>query len=105
MLDPATVIISAGLQVASQGGSNGVTELTLSADGKLTIRVPRGKNEKAFVYETSSDGATFSKAASSSLTKITINNLIAASTIYVRYYAISKIGESAVSQAKSVIVL
>lgn len=106
-LDAATIITSAGMQVATQSGSNGVTELTLEAlgNGKLQVRIPRGADEKAFVYEISTDGTTFTKATSSSLTKITISNLQAASTVYIRYYAISKNGEGATSQAKSVIVL
>ncbi len=107
-LDPPTMITSAGMQVSTTGGANnGVTELTLSADGngKITIRIPRGKDEKAFVFETSTDGIGFSKATSSSLTKVSIAGLTAATTVYVRYYAISKTGEGAVSQAKSVIVL
>ncbi len=106
-LDPATMIVSAGMQVATQGGANGVTELTLEAlgNGKLQVRIPRGTDEKAFVYEISADGATFNKATSSSLTKITISNLQPASTIYIRYYAIGKNGEGAISQVKNVIVV
>ena len=106
-VDPATVITSAGMQVIANGGSNAVTELALEAagNGTVIVRVPRSPDEKAFVFEKSLDGITYTKAISSSLTKISITGLQPASTLYVRYYAISKNGESATSQAKSIIVL
>lgn len=107
-VDPATTITSAGLQVVPNGGFNGVSELTLAAagNGTVTVRIPRGQDEKAFVFEKSTDGgASFSKAASSSLTKISIGGLQPASTVHVRYYAIGKNGEGAMSQAKYIIVL
>lgn len=104
---PETIITSAAMQVTVNGGSNAVSELTLQAagNGSVVVRVPRGKDEKAFVFEKSSDGVAYSKVTSSSLTKITINGLQTASTVYVRYYAISKNGEGEMSAAKSVIVL
>lgn len=69
------------------------------------MRVPRVATEKAFVYEVSPDGVTYTKFTSSSLTKVTITGQQPGSTIYVRYYAISKNGEGAISQPKSVIVI
>jgi hypothetical protein len=106
-LDPATVIVSAGMQVAVVGGGSTVTELTLetSGNGKITVRVPRASTDKAFAFETSLDGSTFTKATSSSLSKVTIGTWAPATTVYIRYYGIGKTGETAVSQAKSIIVL
>lgn len=105
-LDAATIITSAGMQVAVTGGANAVTELTLEAigNGTITVKVPRGKDEKAFIFELSTDGTSFTKIICSALTKVNIANLTPASTVYIRYSAISKTGEGAISQAKSVIV-
>lgn len=104
--DPATVIISAGMQVAVAGGLSGVSDLTLDAmgNGTVQIRVPRLQDEKAFVFETSADGITWAEATSSSLTKTSIKNLTPGSTLYVRYCAIGKAGKGTVSQSKTVIV-
>lgn len=106
--DAETVIVSAGMQVAVNGGANGVAELTIDAlgNGVMQVRVPRQSGEKAFVYEYSNDGATtWNDLTSSSLTKVTLANQTPGATIYVRYYSISKTGKSAYSQAKSAIVL
>ena len=105
--DAATVIVAAGMQVAVSGGANGVSTLTLDAmgNGTLQVRVPRKTGEKAFVYEYSADGTTWVELTSSSLTKVSLANQTPASTIYVRYYGISKTGKSAYSQSKSAIVL
>lgn len=105
--DPSGVILSANLQVAINGGGSGVTELTLEAigSGSILIKIPRATDEKAFIYEVSTDGTNFSKVRASTLTKVTIGGYTPASTIYVRYYAINKIGETPVSQVKSIIVL
>lgn len=106
--DPATVITAAGMQVATTGGGNGVTELTLDAvgNGKLQVRVPRQTSEKAFLFEYSNDGGTtWNELTSSSLTKVTLANQTPGATIFVRYCAISKTGKSTFSQAKSAIVL
>src|ERR1700741_3023868 len=67
--DPATVIVSAGMQVAENGGANLVTELTLEAggEGKVTIKVPRGRDEKAFIFEMSSNGTDFVKFSSTTV--------------------------------------
>jgi hypothetical protein len=60
-IDPTTVISSAGMQVAINGGPNAVTELTLDAlgNGTLQVRIPRLTDEKAFVFESSTDGTTW----------------------------------------------
>ena len=103
----SSIITSAGMQIASSGGKNAVTELTLDAigNGKLQIRVPRQTNEKAFVFESSADGVTWVEFASNSLTKITLPNQTPGSTVFIRFSAISKTGKSAYSQAKSAIIL
>ena len=103
----SSIITSAGMQIASSGGKNAVTDLTLEAigNGKLQIRVPRQTNEKAFVFESSTDGVTWVEFASNSLTKITLPNQTPGSTVFIRFSAISKTGKSAYSQAKSAIIL
>jgi hypothetical protein len=105
--DPSTIIIAAGLQVIPYGGANGVTELTLetAGNGVVQVRMPRLVGEKAFVIETSTDNLTWAETTMSSLTKLKISNLIPATTLYVRYYAISKIGKGATSQVKTIIVV
>jgi hypothetical protein len=104
--DPASIITSAGMQVAPFGGTNAVTELTLDAlgNGTINIRVPRAIGEKAFIIEKSVDGNTWVEAITSSLTKIKLTGLTPSTTVYIRYYAISKTGKTAASQAKTVIV-
>ncbi len=106
-VNPGMVITSAGMQVAVVGGSSGVTELTLDAigNGKLQVRVPRGTDEKAFMYEYSTDNTTWQELTASSLTKVTLSNQTPGSTIYVRYYGISKNGKNAYSQAKSLMII
>ena len=107
-IDPATIIISAGMQVATTGGANAVSELTLDAlgSGKLQVRVPRQLNEKAFVYEYSTDGGTtWLDLIASSLSKVTLTNQTPGTTIFIRYLAISKTGKSAYSQSKSAIIV
>jgi hypothetical protein len=106
-LDPEAVILSAGMQVAINGGANAVAELTLDAGGggTVVIRVPRGPEEKAFVFEISNDGVSYSRLRSSTLTKVTISGYTAGSTIYIRYFAITKNGDGVVSAAKSVMVV
>ena len=106
-VDPTSMITSAGLQIAVSGGASGVSELTLetAGNGGVVIKVPRGPDEKAFVFEVSTDGTSFTKVKSSSLTKVTISPYTPGNTIYVRYYAITKVGETAISQVKSIIVL
>jgi molybdopterin-binding protein len=101
------IITSAGMQIASTGGNSAVSELTLEAigNGKLQIRVPRQTGEKAFVFESSTDGVTWVEFASNSLTKITLSNQTPGSTVYIRFAAISKTGKGALSQSKSAIVL
>ena len=105
--DPATVITSAGMQIAGVGGSVAVSELTLDAmgNGSVIIKVPRNNNEKAYVYEMSTDNTTFTKITSTSLAKISITGQVPGSTVYVRYYSIGKEGESAMSQPKSIMVI
>lgn len=102
-----SIITSAGMQVAASGGANAITELNVTAlgNGKMQIRIPRQTGEKAFVFESSADGTTWVEFASSTETKIRLDNQTPASTVYVRYYAINKTGKSAYSQAKSAIVL
>ncbi len=105
---PNAVITAAGLQVAVNGGNNGVTELTLNAigNGKLQVSVPRQTSEKAFVYEYSTDGGTtWLELTSSSLSKVTLSNQTPGSNISVRYYSISKTGKGAYSQTKSAIIV
>ena len=82
--DPATLIASAGMQVAVNGGLNAVTELTLDTlgNGTIQMRVPRLANEKAFVFETSADGIAWAEGTSSSLTKASIKNLTPGTTIF-----------------------
>ncbi len=103
----STIITAAGLQVAAVGGANGVTSLTIDllGNGSIQVRVPRQANEKAFVYEYSADGTAWLELTSSSLTKVTLSNQTPGSTVFVRYYSISKTGKSAYSQVKSTIVL
>ncbi len=105
---PNAIITAAGLQIAVNGGNNGVTELTLNAigNGKLQVSVPRQANEKAFVYEYSTDGGTtWLELISSSLSKVTLTNQTPGSNISVRYYSISKTGKSAYSQVKTAIIV
>ncbi len=103
----ASIITSAGMQVATLGGSNAVSELTLEAlgNGKIKIRVPRQTGEKAFIFESSTDNITWTEVLFSSNTTITLSSQIPVSTIYIRYSAISKTGKGASSQSKSVVVL
>jgi hypothetical protein len=103
----ASIITSAGMQVATLGGSNAVSELTLEAlgNGKIKIRIPRQTGEKAFIFESSSDNITWTDVLFSSATTVTLPNLTPVSTIYIRYSAISKTGKGASSQSKSVVVL
>ena len=105
---PSAIITAAGLQVAVNGGNNGITELTLNAlgNGQLQVRVPRQASEKAFTYEYSTDGGTtWLELITSSLSKVSLTNQTPSATIYVRYLSISKTGKSAYSQVKSIIVL
>ena len=105
---PNAIITAAGLQVAVNGGNNGVTDLTLNAigNGKLQVTVPRQASEKAFVYEYSTDGGnTWLELISSSLSKVTLSNQTPGSNISVRYYSISKTGKGAYSQTKSAIIV
>jgi hypothetical protein len=104
---PETIITSAGLSVSGTNGPGGITDLTLESNGngKVTVRVPRSTAEKAFVYEQSTDGETFTKVIISSLSKISITGHTPGSTLYVRYCPVTKDGESAMSQAKSIIVI
>jgi hypothetical protein len=103
----ASIITSAGLQVAIPGGANGVSELTLEAigNGKIKIRMPRQTGEKAFIIESSADGITWAEVLYTSNTSVTLANQTPVSTIYVRYSSISKTGKGAYSQAKTVVVL
>ncbi len=103
----ASIITSAGLQVAIPGGANGVSELTLEAtgNGKVKIRMPRQTGEKAFIIESSSDGVIWAEVLYTSNTSVTLANQTPVSTIYVRYSSISKTGKGAYSQAKTVVVL
>ena len=104
---PNAVITAAGLQVSVNGGNNGVSELTLNAigNGKLQVSVPRQTGEKAFTFESSTDGTTWVEFASSTVTKVTLAGQTPGSTIYIRYYAINKTGKTAYSQSKSAIVI
>lgn len=106
-VDPTTIIISAGMQVAINGGQNAVTELTLDAtgNGTLQVRVPRLSDEKAFVFESSTDGTTWLEFASSTITKAELKQQTPGALIYVRYLAISKTGKSAYSNIKNAIVV
>jgi hypothetical protein len=103
----ASIITSAGMQVATLGGSNAVSELTLEAlgNGKIKIRIPRQTGEKAFIFESSTDNITWTEVLFSSTTTVTLSNQTPVSTIYIRYSAISKTGKGASSQSKSVVVL
>jgi hypothetical protein len=103
----ASIITSAGMQVATLGGSNAVSELTLEAlgNGKIKIRIPRQTGEKAFIFESSTDNITWTEVLFSSTTTVTLSNQTPVTTIYIRYSAISKTGKGASSQSKSVVVL
>ena len=103
----ASIITSAGMQVATAGGNNAISELTLTAagNGKVQLNVPRQTGEKAFVFESSTDGTTWVECASSTTTKVTISNLTPSTTVYFRYYAINKTGKTQTSQTKNTIVL
>ncbi|MCD6066183.1 MAG: hypothetical protein K0S33_1009 [Bacteroidetes bacterium] len=105
--NPETIITAAGFTVSQSGGASPVTELTLTATGnsEVVVKVPRHTDEKAFVYEKSTDGETFTKVIATSLSSISITGHAPGSTIYVRYYAIGKNGESPVSAIKSVMVI
>ena len=102
-----SIITSAGMQVATLGGSNAVSELTLEAlgNGKIKIRIPRQTGEKAFIFESSTDTITWTEVLFSSATTVTLSNQTPVTTIYIRYSAISKTGKGASSQSKSVVVL
>ncbi len=102
-----SIITSAGMQVATLGGSNAVSELTLEAlsNGKIKIRIPRQTGEKAFIFESSTDNITWVEVLFTSNTTITLSNQTPVTTVYIRYSAIGKTGKGAVSQAKSVVVL
>ena len=50
-------------------------------------------------------GATFLRVRSSTLTKVTISGYTPGSTIYVRYHAIDKVGETALSGVKGTLGL
>jgi hypothetical protein len=104
---PNAIITAAGLQVSVNGGFNGVSELTLNAigNGKLQVSIPRQTGEKAFTFESSTDGITWAEFASSTVTKVTLSSQTPGSTVYVRYYAISKTGKGAYSQVKSAIIV
>ena len=103
----ASIITSAGMQVAASGGTNAITELTVTAlgNGKMQIRVPRQPGEKAFIFESSADGTTWVEFAVGTETKVSLDNQTPGSTVYIRYYAINKTGKSAYSQSKSAIAL
>ena len=105
--DPATIITSAGMQVAVNGGQNAVNELTLDAigGGTLQIRIPRLTDEKAFVFESSTDGTSWTEAIVTTLTKTELKSLAPGSTVYIRYYAISKTGKSVYSTVKNAIII
>ena len=102
-----SIITSAGMQVATLGGSNAVSELTLEAsgNGKIKIRIPRQAGEKAFIFESSTDNITWVEVLFSSNTTVTLSNQTPVTTLYIRYSAISKTGKGAYSQAKTVVVL
>ena len=102
-----SIITSAGMQVATLGGSNAVSELTLEAigNGKIKIRIPRQTGEKAFIFESSTDNITWVEVLFSSVTTVTLSNQTPVATLYIRYSAISKTGKSISSQIKSVVVL
>lgn len=106
-VDPITIIASAGMQVAINGGQNAVTELTLDAtgNGTLQVRVPRLTDEKAFVFESSTDGTTWLEFASSTLTKAELKQQAPGTLVYIRYLAINKTGKSAYSTIKNAIVV
>ena len=106
-IDPTTIITSAGMQVAINGGPNAVTELTLDAmgSGTLQVRVPRLTDEKAFVFEWSADGTTWNEFSSSTVTKAELKNQTPGSNVYIRYFAISKTGKSIYSTVKNAIIV
>jgi hypothetical protein len=106
-LQPSAIITAAGLQVSVNGGNNGVSELTLNAigNGKLQVSVPRQTSEKAFTFESSTDGTTWVEFASSTVTKVTLANQTPGATVYIRYYAINKTGKTAYSQSKFAIII
>ena len=103
---PETIITSAGMQIAINGGQNAVTELTLDAlgNGSLQVRVPRLTDEKAYLFESSTDGTTWTEFAASSLTKVELKNQTPGANIYIRFLSINKTGKSAYSQTKNTIV-
>lgn len=103
----ASIITSAGMQVATLSGQSGVTDLTLEAvgNGKIKIRIPRQASEKAFIFESSVDNITWTEVLFSSNTTVTLSNQTPVTTLYIRYSAISKTGKGAYSQAKTVVVL
>ena len=106
-VNPGSFIAAAGMQVAVNGGQNAVSDLTLDAlgNGTLQIRIPRLANEKAFVFETSTDNITWAEATSTTLTKTELKSLTPGTTVYVRYYAITKTGKGAYSAAKNAIIV
>jgi hypothetical protein len=103
----ASIIASAGMQVAGIGGNNAVSDLTLDAlgNGKIKIRIPRQTGEKAFIIESSTDNITWVEVLFSSATTVTLSNQTPVTTLYIRYSAISKTGKGAISQSKTVVVL
>ena len=105
--DPETTIVSAGMTVIPSGGFSAVSELTLLAlgDGKIQIKIPKVTNEKAYVFEISTDGTTWSEIISTTVTKTTISGQTPETKIYIRYYAINKTGKTSYSVVKNIIVL
>ena len=105
--DPGTIITSAGMTPSTSGGQNAVTELTLDAPGggKVNVRVPRGAGEKAFIFETSTDGVSFVRAGSSALTKVAYSGFTAGTVVHVRYFGITNDGDGIMSQSKSIMVI
>ena len=105
--DPKTVIEAAGMVALSIGGSNPVSELTLSAigNGIVQVSVPRQTGEAAFTYQYSTDaGATWIEFENSKMATIQLKNQTPASILHFRYAAIGKT-KGAFSQSKSLIVL
>jgi hypothetical protein len=105
--DPETVILSADMSIIPSGGISSVSELTLVAlgDGKIQFKIPKVANEKAYVFEISTDGTTWSEIISTTVTKTTISGQTPETKIYIRYYAINKTGKTSYSVVKNIIVL
>lgn len=73
--------------------------------GVIQIKIPKVTAEKAYVFELSTDGITWTEVAFTTITKTKLTGQPPETKIYIRYYAISKTGKTSYSVVKNIIVL